>query len=299
MAYFETIEGTSIHYESYGQKDAPPVILLHGLAADLEIWEPQVDDFEKHFQVYALDFPGHGDSGRQKSYSIHEMPNLIKQFMEHLQLEKAHLVGLSIGSTASLLFAAQFPDSTLSLVLEGPAGGLVPFSKPRGWLEYLQLRLTLSSIFTLWALIGKEKSGKIINWIGQTYKYSAILTGMEEKVDSKAMEDYAFSNANAPYVNLLGQVTAPTLILRGVDDQFPRRYSQYIKDHVKGLCFWLEIPNAQHLVALEQPLEFNLVATTFIRNFEELDSEAVRSAAIGIQRRHKPYFSVPSKRKKR
>jgi pimeloyl-ACP methyl ester carboxylesterase len=283
MPHFVTPEGTSINYETYGAAGLPPVILLHGLAADLKIWAPQIIEFQKHFQVFALDLPGHGDSDRQASYSIHALPRLIQQFMDALQVEKAHLVGLSIGSTAALLFAAQYPQSTLSLVLEGPAGGVVPLASPRGWIEYIQLKLTLMGIFAMWAVLGKQISGKIINWIGQTYKYSTLLTGMEEKVDSKALVDFSFSNADAPYGNQLGQITVPTLIIRGVDDQFPRRYSQYVKDNINALCFWLEIPEAHHLVALEKPLEFNLAAMSFIRNFQELHSKEVLVAATGLR----------------
>jgi len=272
MPNFIDTKGVNIYYEIHGQEDKPAIILLHGLGSDSTIWNPQVVEFQKHFQVYLMDFPGHGRSGRQKRYSIHEFPAVVKQLMNHVGLEKAHLAGLSIGSTVCILFAATYPEAVLSLVLQGPAGGIYSFSSPVGWVKWIQLRLTINTIILLWALLGRRNAGKVINWVGQTYQYSTMLTGMEERMDTQALRDLAYTNADTPYdKNLLHQVRANTLIIRGSDDTFPSRYSQYIQENIDALCLWIEIPEAQHLVALEKPLEFNLTVLAFIQKVDHGD----------------------------
>ncbi|MDH4378369.1 MAG: alpha/beta hydrolase [Vampirovibrionales bacterium] len=264
MPCFKRQNGFSIYYEMHGDVSSPTLLLLHGLASSLKIWTAQVVELKKYFHVIALDLPGHGSSDWQKVYTIHDVPSLICELMDAMSIKKVSLMGLSIGSTAAILFALEHPSRVRALVLEGPAGGLVPFSHPQGWKEWLQLSLTLNFIFLLWAMVGRKTGGKTINWLGKTSTYTAFLTQMHEVVDAEAMKGYGYSNANNPYQNRLHKINIPILILRGLNDQFPRHYSSYIKKNVSGLCYWLEIPLAEHLASLEKPGEFNMAAMAFL-----------------------------------
>src|SRR5262249_55557523 len=152
----------------------------------------------------------------------------------------------------------------LSLVVEGPAGGI----RPLGPISFIQLWMTVYGVFALWKLFGRKRAGHVINWIGKTYKYVQLLTTMEEAVDAKALKELSFSNADNPYRGQLNKIIAPTLVVRGLDDQFGRFYSQYILDEIDALGLWVEVPHAYHLVSLERPLEFNLNAIAFINRFE-------------------------------
>ena len=279
MPYFKTSNNIAIHYQEYGDLNNPPIILIHGLASNLEIWQPQIVELKEHYRVYALDLPGHGKSGRMETYNVHDIPQMMFEFIQVMQLEKVRLMGLSIGSTISLLFALTYPELTDCLVLQGPSGGLESFSSPKGWMSYLQLTLTLKAVLLMWALLGRKTSGKIINFFGKTYQYSTLLIGMEEEVDSKALTGYAYSNQNAPYQGRLDKITIPILIIRGLDDQFARSYSQYIKENVKGPCYWLEVPLTEHLVGLEKPVEFNMASTAFLKKVQKVDSATIIKAA--------------------
>jgi pimeloyl-ACP methyl ester carboxylesterase len=267
MPFFTTEKETRIYYEHYGKTSGPVVLLIHGLAGNLKIWCSQAVAFSKHFQVYALDLPGHGQSDRQSEYDIQEIPLIIKAFMDNLGFSSVNLVGLSIGSTGAVLFAAQYPDKVSSLVLVGPVGGCAPLRHPSSWINYLQLQFTVRTVLLLWAVLGKKKAGHVINWLGQTYKYVRFLTKMEEETDARALEDYTFTNADAPYENHpMDTITAPVLILRGTEDQFPVRHCQHICTMLTSTqCLWLEIPRAQHLICLTNPEEFNLTTVAFLQ----------------------------------
>ncbi len=280
MPIFKAAHGTDIHYEIFGQDNRPVVILLHGLASSSEIWKPQIVELKEHFRVIAFDLPGHGKSGWQDApYDIQDVPTVVADLMTHENIEEAHLMGLSIGGTAAVLFAAEYPERVISLVLEGPPAGMYPYSHPLGMLELVQLYLTLHAVFLMWKVVGRKIGGKVINWFGKTYQFSAMLTGMEEVVDQRAMKGYSYSNGNNPFGTRLPQVKAPVLIVRGLEDQFPRRSSEAIKAQVSGSCYWFEIPLAQHLVALEKPMEFNLIITAFLAKVQKADVLDVVDAA--------------------
>jgi 3-oxoadipate enol-lactonase len=279
MPFFQASNQATIHYETYGDPEKQAVILIHGLASDLDIWKPQIVELKQHFHVIALDLPGHGKSGRLPHYILQDLPFTLNEFLDYLNLPQAHFMGLSIGATVCLLFAMDYPSRSLSLVLQGPSAGIVPFTSASGWLAKQQLLLTLNGVFLLWDLVGREVGEKIINWFGLTYQYSALLTGMHVEVDKKAMVGYALTNDDNPYRGRLSEIKTPVLILRGLEDQFERKLSQYIKDQVSGPCYWLEMPQAQHLVGLEKPVEFNLAATAFLAKVKKAKTKDVVGAA--------------------
>ena len=287
MPKFTTTRGESIFYDWCGQADAPPVIMVHGLAADRTIFNPQIREFKEHFLVYALDLPGHGDSAwkeKGEQYQIRETPEIIRDLMDHLDLPEAHIVGHSIGATTALLFAARYPDRVISLVLEGPAGAVVPLANfPHGLLEYLSLGFTVLMIQLMWKTIGMQLAGKVINWFGHTYKFSAMLTGMEEKMDRRALTEYSFSNADNPYRRELPNVKAPTLIIRGAKDQFPLRDVNFIRKSINAFSIWIEVPGSRHLVALEAPIEFNLVVVGFIKQIQKVDAGEINEMARAVR----------------
>lgn len=116
-----TIEGMKIRYLVKGA--GSPVLLLHGYAHFLETWDFNLRPLSEHYQVYAMDLPGHGLSDKPEvTYNIFFFTRFVIDFMQALGIEHASLVGHSMGGQISLNVAINFPQKVDRLVLETAAG---------------------------------------------------------------------------------------------------------------------------------------------------------------------------------
>src|SRR5512146_3067221 len=95
----------AIHYERSGQGE--PLLLLHGIGSGLRIWDPVLPMLTSHYDVIAVDLPGHGDSpilkgGRPDAATF---ARALARFMDELGIETAHLAGNSLGGWTALELA--------------------------------------------------------------------------------------------------------------------------------------------------------------------------------------------------
>jgi pyruvate dehydrogenase E2 component (dihydrolipoamide acetyltransferase) len=119
----ETVEvgGRSIRYLKHGE-GGEAVILLHGFGGDLNNWLFNQEPLADGRTVYALDFPGHGGSTKETVGSLEELAEVVSRFMEALGLDRAHLVGHSMGGAVASKLALTEPEKVASLVLIASAG---------------------------------------------------------------------------------------------------------------------------------------------------------------------------------
>jgi pimeloyl-ACP methyl ester carboxylesterase len=124
-------KGVKIRYVMEGNPDGEPVVLIHGLAGNVEMqWAAVRQALGKEYKIIALDLRGHGFSGKPheaKQYGP-EMVEDVVRLLDHLKIKKAHVVGYSLGGAVALHFAARHPERTLSATLGGmgvphPPGG--------------------------------------------------------------------------------------------------------------------------------------------------------------------------------
>jgi pimeloyl-ACP methyl ester carboxylesterase len=107
-----------VHYEVYGR--GRPVILLHGWLGSWGLWQETMAFLGAFYRTYALDFWGFGESGKKReTYAVQDFVSLVDQFMEHLGIERAPLVGHSMGGTVSLLVSVQYPQRVSKVVVVG------------------------------------------------------------------------------------------------------------------------------------------------------------------------------------
>lgn len=261
-----------IRYETYGGH-GPPVILMHGLASAIELWRPQIVELEKHCRLYAFDYPGHGRSqDKVSAHSIRCYAEVLKEFMDHLGLKRAHVMGLSLGCSVALTFAIHYPGRAASLILQGPVGGLHPPWHPRSWLKMLAIFIYLFLMAIFRVLLGKNRLVYLINRFGpQTHDYYELLDEVERQSSSWPVIFMTIESAYPPYVGKLERISTPVLILRGEHDNFPCRYVSYIREHLAGPCQYVELPNAKHVAALEQPELYNRACLEFIAAQPDLE----------------------------
>jgi pimeloyl-ACP methyl ester carboxylesterase len=122
---YAKLDGARIHYKSYGKgKDA--LVLVHGWGCNLGHWRDQIPDLSKRNRVVALDLPGHGESDKpQIGYTMDLFANAIDAVMRDAKVERAVLVGHSMGTPVARQFYRKYPQKTSGIIIVD--GGLRPF----------------------------------------------------------------------------------------------------------------------------------------------------------------------------
>jgi pimeloyl-ACP methyl ester carboxylesterase len=113
------VDGMRIRYVATGS--GVPIVLLHTLRTQLDMFQRVVPDLAKRFRVYALDYPGHGYSDIPKrEYSPELFVTAVSGFLEALGIDEAVVVGESIGGTIGLLLAARHNKRVRAVVAVNP-----------------------------------------------------------------------------------------------------------------------------------------------------------------------------------
>ncbi|HET9478742.1 MAG TPA: alpha/beta hydrolase [Pyrinomonadaceae bacterium] len=120
-----TVFGQKIHYVEAGS--GPNVILLHGLGGSTQAWQFNIGPLAEKFHVYVPDQIGFGKSDKPLvMYRIRTYVDFLDQFCKQLKIERATLVGNSMGGWIAAAFTAAFPDRVDKLVLVDAAGYAPP-----------------------------------------------------------------------------------------------------------------------------------------------------------------------------
>jgi pimeloyl-ACP methyl ester carboxylesterase len=111
---FASVNGTRLYYEQTGS--GPDVVLIHGLSLDRRMWAPQMPALSG-FRVTAYDVRGFGKSARV--VAGHDPTDDLLALLDHLAIDRAYLVGMSMGGRIALDFALSHPRRVARLVLIG------------------------------------------------------------------------------------------------------------------------------------------------------------------------------------
>src|ERR1700681_3971825 len=125
QSHFTSLDKTRIHYMSYGTGQEA-LVLIHGWSCNLDYWRDQVPDFEKRSRVIAIDLPGHGQSDKPEiSYTMDLFARAVDAVLRDAKVERAVLVGHSMGTPVARQFYRKYPQKTLAIVIVD--GALRPF----------------------------------------------------------------------------------------------------------------------------------------------------------------------------
>ena len=128
-----TVDGVTLHVRDSGPRNAPALVLLHGLGSSLHTWEPWALELQRRYRTIRFDFPGHGLSGPAPDYRDASSHQLLRSLLDTLRVGQATLLGNSMGGRIAWSFAAAHPDRVRALVLMAPDGFASPgfaYDKP-------------------------------------------------------------------------------------------------------------------------------------------------------------------------
>ncbi len=264
-----------LHYKTYKLDDpeAPWVVFVHGAGGSSSIWFLQIKEFIKHFNVLLVDLRGHGKSKGMaapkevRHYEFEDITRDILEVLDSLQIQKAHFIGISLGTILIRNLSEIAPERVTSMIMGGAIirlnirakvlvalGNMFKSVVPFIWLYS----------FFAWIIMPSERHKKsrllfvheakkvaqkeFMRWFTLTYKVTPLLKYFEEK-----------------------DTAIPTLYLMGEEDHMFLPAVRYII--TKHTNSWLEvIRNSGHVCNVDQPKEFNTRAILFLKKHSTPDS---------------------------
>ncbi len=118
-------EGEQIYFETFGVRGNEAVVFSHGLSGNHVIWHQQIRAFARHYYVITWDQRGFGRS-TARTRQLGPLPAVkdLREILDHLEIDRAHLIGQSMGGWASIGLAVQDPDRVRSIVMADTIGGI-------------------------------------------------------------------------------------------------------------------------------------------------------------------------------
>ena len=270
------VGSVELYYEEHGTGD--PLLLIMGLAADSQAWVFQVPDFAQHYRTITFDNRGVGRSAKPPGpYTIHEMADETAGLLDVLGIERAHVVGVSMGGMIAQELVLRHPQRVRGLVLActypepdadveslrqftlSQFGGSVDASgamkvdvttiNPLMFVQQL-----LPSVFNQ-AFIDKELP-KLFQMFGGALQYGfsmeAILGQVGAVMSHKATDR-------------LHQIKSPTLVITGdADRMVPPVGSEILAREIPGAKL-VKVPGGSHGFNFETPELFNREVLEFLK----------------------------------
>ncbi|AGZ42125.1 3-oxoadipate enol-lactonase [Actinoplanes friuliensis] len=234
----------AVHHREDGPADAPAVLLINSLGADLSMWEPQVAALSERFRVIRYDARGHGRSpvppGR---YALDDLGRDALDLLDRLGVARAHVCGLSLGGMTAMWLAAHAAERVDRLVLFCTSALLGP---PEAWAERAA---TVRSGGT-----GAVADTVVSRWVTAGFP-EAQKQHLREMIAATDPIGYAGACAAIEGMDLrddLRRITAPTLVVAGADDPAtPPGHGRAIAAAIAGARFEV-LADAAHLATFEQ-----------------------------------------------
>jgi pimeloyl-ACP methyl ester carboxylesterase len=269
---FAPVNGTRLFYEVRGM--GPALVLIHGGQLDCRMWGDQFTSFAQHFRVIRYDVRGYGGSYRSdKPYS--DAADLA-DLLDYLKVDKAHLVGLSLGGRIAVDFAISHPARVGSLTLAGP--GLSGYEPPGG----AESDLRMWEIIKTARDVGPEQATAL--WLKDPFMAPA----MEQARLTPILQRMALENAHCWLENpvlqrpprpaaaaRLGEIKIPTLLVIGDRDVPQIKATVETLERGIGGAKKVSIRGAGHMVNMENPMAFNTAVLEFLRGQGEQPAESL------------------------
>ncbi|ADU30950.1 alpha/beta fold hydrolase [Evansella cellulosilytica] len=256
-----------LHHQIYFNKktnSASWVVLLHGIGGNSKIWFKQLKQFRKHYHVIAIDLPGHYPNSTmeewENEFSIEKCTDMIIDVLNEHQIEKAHFVGVSLGSVIIHQIVKRHKDRVNSAVL----GGMI-------------LQFNLFSRFLIFA---GHSLKKILPYMWLYQLFAHIMMPKNNHKQSRAMfiteakkmhrveflRWFKLTRQVQETSENIEEYDVPRLYISGSEDHLfiNELKKNMVNDHFGEL---IEIDNCGHVCNVEKSEEFNFHALSFLGQF--------------------------------
>jgi pimeloyl-ACP methyl ester carboxylesterase len=290
MPHLTTDDGVKLYFEDGGS--GIPIVFVHEFAGDHRAWEPQVRFFARRYRCVTYDARGYPPSdvpADGERYSQDRARDDIRAVLDALKIDKAHVVGLSMGGFATLHFGFTYPQRARSLVVAGCGYGAAPEKRT----QFAQEAEAAASTFEA----GMAKAA-------ESYALGPTRVQFQNK-DPRGFREFADQLAeHSPQgaantmrgvqrrrpslfdlVDRMKAITAPTLIMTG-DEDWPCLEPALLMKRTIPTAALVVMPNAGHTINLEEPAAFNQHVCDFLHavdagGWRNRDPRAMKDMILG------------------
>lgn len=238
------------------------IMFIHGHPFNRSMWDQQIDEFSRDFRVIAPDLRGYGRSTIADTVSWDVFAADVEALLDTLDVDQCVLCGMSMAGQIALECYRQFPERIEALVLADTAAQ-GPTEEERRQREAMADRLLRDGMEQYAeTVISKMMSPANVSTLPDK---AALVMAMMKGTNPRGAAAALRARARRPdYVELLSEITVPTLIIVGSEDEFtPIVDAEFIRERVTGSELAV-IEGAGHMPNLERTDEFNRVLLQFL-----------------------------------
>ena len=293
MPYAKTPDGVQLHYEESGEGQT--IVFVHEFAGDHRSWEAQMRYFSRRYRCVAYSARGYTPSdipSKGSMYSQDIARDDILAILDHLDVEKGHIVGLSMGGFATLHFGIHYSERAHSLVVAGCGYGAEPDRRTQFQEETEKVAEMIQSS-TGDAFAEQYAQGPTrVQFQNKDPRGWADFRDQlaEHSLDGAAFTMRGVQSQRPSLFDLeadLRQITVPMLVLTGDEDEPCLIPNIYLKRTVPSAALQI-LPNTGHTINIEEPAAFNAAVSDFLAQVEagrwpQRDPRSTGTSIIGMR----------------
>lgn len=288
MPHLTTDDGIKLYYEEVGS--GIPIVLVHEFAADLRSYEAQMRFFGQRYRCIAYNARGYPPSDVPEDgerYSQERARDDIRTVLDALKIDKAHIVGLSMGGFATLHFGFSYPERARSLVVAGCGYGATPDKRGQFAGEAEAAAANFEKLGMAKAAEGYALGPTRVQFQNKDPRgWREFADQLAENSTEGAARTMRGVQKRRPslfdLVEKMKAITVPTLIMTG-DEDWPCLEPGLLMKRTIPTAALIVMPNAGHTINLEEPAAFNQHISEF---FHTVD--------VGAWRKRDPRATVSS-----
>jgi pimeloyl-ACP methyl ester carboxylesterase len=288
MPHLATDDGVKLYYEEVGS--GIPIVWVHEFAGDCRSYEPQLRYFGRRYRCIAYNARGYPPSDVPETvdrYSQDRARDDIRCVLDALKIDKAHIVGLSMGGFATLHFGFTYPERARSLVVAGCGYGAEPAKRQQFLEETAATAKRIEDLGMAKAAEGYALGPSRVQMQNKDPRgwreFAEMLKG--HSTQGSALTQRGVQNRRPSLYDLTDKmktITAPTLIMTG-DEDFPCLEPGLLMKRTIPTAGLVVMPNSGHAINLEEPAAFN-------RHLEEF----FHAVDVGAWRNRDPRAMAPT-----
>ena len=257
-----------LYYKKYiSSEEKDWVVFIHGAGGSSSIWFSQLRDFKKHFNVLLVDLRGHGKSKDllkkyyEEDYSFEFISQDVIDVLDHLNIEKAHFIGVSLGTIIIRTIGEIAPERVKSAVLCGAITRLNIRSRILVFLGHTFKRfipyMWLYKFFA-WIIMPKKRHAKSRN---------LFIREAKKLYQKEFMRWFKLTNEVNPLLRYFKEreVKSPMLYVMGSEDHmFLPPVRSIVREHKNSSLRVIE--NCGHVCNVERPNAFNRLSIEYLKS---------------------------------